>query len=160
VAVRKCNRDSRNHLISIAITCSLLPLRRMAAERHLTAAEGIAGHGFALQQIAARSGQSWVKARTPRQHSARQLSPAADMPVALLGPPCATWRLMHRSKQRLYSITLVPRQVSLQALVREPRGVDVDHQLGLGRLQKAQYGSPQERRRYVERPHVAFAPHP
>jgi tripartite-type tricarboxylate transporter receptor subunit TctC len=64
---------------------------------------------------------------------------------------------MHRSKQRLYSITLVPRQVSLQALVREPRGVDVDHQLGLGRLQKAQYGSPQERRRYVERPHVAFA---
>jgi integrase/recombinase XerD len=28
VALRKCNRDSRNHLISIATTCSLLPLRR------------------------------------------------------------------------------------------------------------------------------------
>jgi hypothetical protein len=27
-SVRRCNRDGRNHLISVAIVCSPLPLRR------------------------------------------------------------------------------------------------------------------------------------
>jgi hypothetical protein len=128
----------------------------MAAEHQLTAVEGIAGHGFALQRK--WLAQVRVGSKPEPLVSARTSAFASCGHAGRIAWAALCHLETHPSQQTASVFDHpVPGQVSLLAWVREPRGVDVDHQLGLGPLQKAQYGSPQERRRYVERPHVAFA---